>query len=307
MMLIRFLFEHFPFLEICSKKLMGHGRLRYYLKKKALHVASKKQRPTLEAKEQVFNALNRLDINQGDILILHSSMDELALVGIDAVELIKYFVARLGDNGTLVIPTFPLYSPNATSSTPLVYDKNRTLCWTGLLPNIFLCFPNVMRSEFPYNTLAAVGKHAGEMMRNNLEDMKAYGPHSAWVYCTNHHAKVLLLGTPAFHTMTISHIPEDLMGDKWPIKNFHIEKNFILKTPEGDKQFTALIRDEKWATYLKSYQRTRMLRKKGLLYETIFVGIYVGFVKDSKAVVDFLTERALRKKTMYYVPKRFIK
>lgn len=307
-MLAQFLLAHFPLLEVCLKKVMGHGRLRGYLKKKVLHNApSKKSEVSFEVKKQFFNKLDELDIKEGDILILHSSMDELVGVGVDAVEIIKYFINRLGTGGTLVIPTFPLYPSNTPLSEVLVYDKNRTLCWTGLLPNIFLRFPNVIRSEFPYNTLAAVGQCAEEMMRNNLEDVKAFGPHSAWAYCIAHHAKVLLLGTPAFHTMTITHIPEDLMGEKWPIKDFHTGKNFILKTPEGDKRFTALIRDEKWASYLKSYQRTWMLCKKGLLHETNVAGVYVGFVKDSKDVVDFLTERALRKKTMYYVPKKFIK
>lgn len=287
---------------------MGFGCLRSYLKKRILHSKHDKLGvPIPKLKKEFFSALDSLDVSEGDILILHSSMDELALVGIDAIELIKYFIVRLGEHGTLVVPTFPLYSSNVTSSQALLYDRKHTLCWTGLLPNVFLRFPNVIRSEFPYNTLAAVGECAEEMMQNNLEDDMAYGPHSAWAYCVSHHAKVLLLGTPAFHTMTITHVPEDLMGDKWPIKNFHVEKKFILKDSNGDRGFRALIRDEKWANYLKSYQRTWLLRRKGFLNESVYAGVYVGFVKDAKDVVDFLTQRALCNKTMYYVPRKYRK
>ncbi|WP_303207594.1 AAC(3) family N-acetyltransferase [Bacteroides oleiciplenus] len=304
-MFLTTVFEHFPMLEIWSKEMIGHGTLRdklrlFFLKGKSL---SSLHNPN--AKNVFFAYLDSLNIQKGDILILHSSMDEIVNVGIDAISLIKYFLKRVGEEGTLVVPTFPLYPKE--QSQPLVFDKQRTICWTGLLPNMFLRYPGVVRSEFPYNTLSAVGKHAQEMMKDNLVDKMSYGPHSAWAYCTALHAKVLLLGTPAFHTTTIAHIPEDMMGDKWPIKNFHIERKFILRSSEGDKEFTALIRDEIWGRYIKSHQRTRMLRQHGFLNENHCMGVYIGFIEDTKKVVDFLTEKALDNKTMYYVPRKYRK
>ena len=247
-------FEYFPMLEIWSKWIIGHGVLRSKLKKFLLKGRSSYILQDCNAKNKFFAYLDSLNIQNGDILILHSSMDEMANIGVDAIGLIRYFLEKLGEEGTLVVPTFPLYPKDW--SQPLVFDKQRTVCWTGLLPNMFLRYPGVVRSEFPYNTLSAVGKHAQEMMKDNLVDKMAYGPHSAWTYCITHHAKVLLLGTPAFHTTTIAHIPEDMMGDKWPIRNFHVKQDFILRNSEGDKEFTAFLRNETWGKYIKSHQRT---------------------------------------------------
>lgn len=299
------IFEYFPMLEIWSKWTIGHGVLRSKLKKILLKGRSSYILQDCNARNKFFAYLDSLNIQNGDILILHSSMDEMANIGVDAIGLIRYFLEKLGEEGTLVVPTFPLYPKDL--SQPLVFDKQRAVCWTGLLPNMFLRYPGVVRSEFPYNTLSAVGKHAQEMMKDNLVDKMAYGPHSAWTYCITHHAKVLLLGTPAFHTTTIAHIPEDMMGDKWPIRNFHVKQDFILRNSEGDKEFTAFLRNEMWGKYIKSHQRTRMLRQHGLLCESHCLGVYVGFIEDAKKVVDFLTKRALDGKTMYYVPRKYRK
>lgn len=282
--------------------------LRNHLKGKMLH----DKRPTytsdderLSLKSEFISYLEQLDINDGDILILHTSMDEISKTGVDAISLIKYFINRVGENGTLAIPTFPLY-PNSNEDV-LLYDKLRTPCWTGLLPNIFLRYPGVVRSEFPYNTLAAYGKHSKEMMQDNLVDNMAFGPHSSWAYCVNNHAKVLLLGTPAFHTTTIAHIPEDIMGNSWPIKEFHYKQKFILKNNNKENDYYAYLRRPIWASYLKSHYRTRILRNHRLLIEGIHGGVYVGYIEDASKVVNFLTQRALNKKTMYYVPRKYRK
>ena len=307
-MSLSLILEYCPLLEVLLKRFIQQGAIRKYFKNRILSgdtppVVTDASKDKL--KSEFLCYLDKIDIHTGDILILHSSMNEISKIGIDAIFLIKYFIKRLGDDGTLVIPAFPQYPEGINER--LIYDKSKTLCWTGLLPNIFLRYPDVVRSEFPFNSLAAVGKYAHEMMRDNLIDHTAFGPHSSWEYCAKHHAKVLFLGTPAFHTTTISHIPEDLMGEKWPIKDFHYKQKFILVDEIGQKDYTAYLRKPMWANYLKSHQRTKWLRDKKLLIEDKCNGIYVGFIKDAGAVVEFLTEKALNNKTMYYVPRQYRK
>jgi len=300
--------ERFPFLEILFKKISKNFFLRDKIKSFLFAGSEKKySKRSDKEKDNFFTYLKKIGIVKGDIVILHSSMDELSRVDISAIEIINYLLEILGPEGTLVIPTFPLYNDKNTVGDCYIYSSKKTTCWTGLLPNIFLRYPDVIRSEFPYNSLAAKGKHAQLMMENNLLDNKIYGENSAWVYCIRNSAKVLFLGTPAFHTNTISHIPEDLLGDKWPINNFFIRKSFVLQGDSSSINFEANIRADFWANNLKSYYRTYLLRKNKLLQEEKCSGIYVGYIENSYKVVDYLSNLALQNKTMYYVPRKYKK
>lgn len=79
--------------------------------------------------------MDSLNIQNGDILILHSSMDEMANIGVDAIGLIRYFLEKLGEEGTLVVPTFPLYPKDW--SQPLVLINNGQFVGQDYFP---ICF-----------------------------------------------------------------------------------------------------------------------------------------------------------------------
>lgn len=294
------LMAKFPLLEILSKQLLISNKIRNILKKKFINADSLEE--NLCCKEDYIKAIEKLPINKGDILLVHSSTDQLTRMGISPIWMIEYLITRIGNEGTLVIPAFPMYPQK--NAECLCYDVKKTPCWTGMLPNIFLRLPGVIRSEFPYNTLAAKGPKASSLMENNLIDHLSFGENSAWAKCINNHAKVLFLGTPAFHTTTISHIPEDLLGENWPIKEFHREQRFLIKNGDTDKKYTAFIRDERWSKLILSHYRTLLLKKKGLITEEYINGVCLGFIQDSKKVVDLLSDMALKGKTIYHVPKK---
>lgn len=296
-----FFMDRIPILEVLSKKLIKRdGFLWKYLKKRSLSSGDE----TKHDASEYYALIDNSGIAKGDIVIVHSSMEEMAKFNINAVDLINHLLSVIGPEGTLVIPAFPYYKEH---EEVLEYDREKTLCWTGFLPNIFLRFPGVIRSEFPYNSLAAKGPCAESMMKDNLLDDKVYGSHSAWAYCSEHHAKVLFLGTPAFHTTTVSHICEDRLGEKWPIKQFHRKQKFLLKEKGESKPFEAYVRDEFWYDYNTSYHRTYLLKKQGILKDTSCHGVYFGYIDDVSKVVDYLSDLALNGKPMYYVPRKYRK
>ena len=293
--------DRIAILEVLSKKIIKRdGFLWKYLRKRSLSSGDE----TKHDPSEYYKLIDNSGITKGDIVIVHSSMEEMSKFNINAVDLINHLLSVIGPEGTLAIPAFPYYKE---VKEILEYDRNKTLCWTGILPNIFLRYPEVIRSEFPYNSLAAKGPHAEAMMKDNLLDDKVYGKHSAWVYCSDHHAKVLFLGTPAFHTTTVSHICEDLLGEKWPIKEFYKKQKFLLKEKEGTKEFEAFVRREFWYDYNTSYHRTYLLKKKGILKDTSCHGVYFGYIDDVNSVVKYLSELAVNGKPMYYVPRKYRK
>lgn len=258
-------------------------------------------------KELLFSQIDKTNISEGDLVIVHSSMDSLKRFDISPKELIDFLLKLVGDTGTLAMPAFPVYKTDILNDdkTEHLYNSRLKLCSTGMLPNVFLRYPKVVRSKFPYNNLAAIGPLADEMMKNNLNSDLAFGKQSSWYFCKEHKAKILLLGVSSHHTTTMVHVAEDYLDEKWPIKNWYgIRK---IKIKDGKDYFSKMIRirEHFWVRYNASYYRTKCFQNEGLLNEWEYKGISFGIIGDSSKLVDYIVNRALNNKLFFKVPRRY--
>ena len=250
-----------------------------------------------------------LGIAPGDLLVVHSSAEELSRIGANPKEVLEFLTKLVGEDGTLAIPCFPLYDDKNfdTERNMHVYNPRRTICSTGLLPNLFIRTKGVVRSQFPWNSLAAKGPLAESMMLHNLESDLAHGRGSSWEYAMEHEAKILLLGVKSSHTTTMVHVAEDVLDEKWPINGWYEKKSFIIKNGTEEKQVNIRVRKQEWAKYNASWYRSAQFKKKNVLKEELVEGINVGFIEDSKKMVDYIIERTLKHKPFFVVPKRCYK
>lgn len=257
--------------------------------------------------EKLVEYINSLGINKGDILIVHSSLDALASAETDPRRYISMLLELVGEEGTLVLPAFPIYKSGEAGNGLLIYDPKKSPCWTGMLPNIFLRYPGVIRSDFPENPLAAKGYYAEEMMRRNLEGDLPHGKNSAWEFCIEHHAKVLFLGVESQQSATIVHAVEDIMDEAWPVKDWYEEKQYLIRKGSEVKPITFRRRKPYWSRFITAYYRTKVTEKKGFLYRTSLNGIHVEYIPDSKRLIDFLIDQAKKGETYYKIPNRLKK
>jgi aminoglycoside 3-N-acetyltransferase len=231
-------------------------------------------------------------------------MDGLRTTGASASKVIDGLLDILGEEGTLAVPTFPLYiderrkisKDTIRCGAPGVihtYNPSTTIAWTGVIPNKFLTYPGVVRSRFPVNTLAAKGPLAAEMMKHNLEGHEPLpcGNNSSWKFCSDNHAKILCLGVPAHHSLTMIHVAEDILDDRWPVKDWYYRRRYIIK--DGDRCCEVEIRERhpRWAQYISEYTLRKDLIKAGLLKVKNVQGICMEFIGDSDALVKFLLSR----------------
>ena len=258
-------------------------------------------------KEILFSQINKANISEGDLLIVHSSMDSLNHFDISPKELIDFLMKLIGNRGTLAMPAFPVYKKDIASNDKIenLYDARQKLCATGMLPNVFLRYPNVVRSRFPYNTLAAVGPLADGMMQNNLNSDLAFGKGSSWHFCKEQEAKILLLGVPSHQTTTMVHVAEDYLDNKWPIKNWYVTRKFKIKDGQEILSKTIRIRDQFWVRFNASYYRTKCFKNEGLLNEWKYEGISFGIIENSSKLVDYIINRALNNKLFFKVPRKY--
>ena len=254
---------------------------------------------------EVEGYLKRLDISDGDILLVHSSAGGLGNCEVTNKEIIDTLESMVGEHGTLVFAAYP----NCKYDDKLggyYYDPTKTIAWTGMLPNVFIRRKGVIRSEFPLQTLAAKGPRALEMMQGNLEAETAQGPHTAWEYCVNNNVKILYLGIEACQCCTMMNYPEDVLGpDEWPINDWYFKQTYFIKTDSGVVKKELLHRNDDFYRYYRMAYSEKWLRNNGFLEFGYPGGTYVGFTKNGGDLGRRLVEEARNGKLLYMIPKKY--
>lgn len=247
-------------------------------------------------------------VGKEHIVLVHSSMDGFASMGISCDHILELFQELVQEKNTIVLPAFPVTNLKTPSQNSMPYDPKKTLCWTGLLPNRFIAIDGVVRSSYPFNSLAAIGMKAEDMMGKSFSSVYVYDKDSPWAYCVKNHAKILFLGTPAHSANTVAiHMVPDIMGDEWPIANWYVERNYRVRQDGEISVKKVFIQAPEWYKYCKEYETSRYLRHNGILLEELVEGCYLGYVKDAGEMVDALVDRCKGGKLMYRIPRKFYK
>jgi len=248
-------------------------------------------------------------IEAGDIVLVHSSIKGMGSMGVTSCEIIEFLLATIGENGTLIFPSYPDLQKMEIKDGSYVFDPETTPPWTGKLCREFLKLDGVVRSRFPHNTLAAKGKLASEMMKNN-EDASQYsqGKGSSWDFCIKQNVKILYLGVKAATSDTIVHYAEDILMDEWPVKDWHEEQSYLIKTDTGYRHIITKERRKKWFDYFCMFNTGHILKKKGYLREFDISGVYVGIMDHVLSMSNYYIENAQRGNIVSFkIPKKYLK
>jgi len=212
--IIRFLPESMQ--GILKKEWRKLGFAQRTRKKKAVQILKKKE--SAIAKYGVFNdaelckVLKDMGIQEGDILFVQTSFNDLYTLDTTPMELIKALRSSVGTTGTLLMPAYTA-PPNDTN---WIYDPVRESTYTGIVNEIFRRLPGVIRSLHPRHSIAGIGPHAESILSNHEKCIRADGEHSPFDklrYLNN--AKILTLGLPVGF-VSFLHWVEDLDPGRLP-------------------------------------------------------------------------------------------
>ena len=137
-------------------------------------------------RESLSEDLRALGVAAGMALLVHSSLRRIGWVVGGAPMVIQALMDVLGDEGTLMMPTFSadLADPGEWNDPPIpggwvelvreatpLFDPDRTPTWEmGQIAEQFRTWPDVVRSRHPVSSFAAWGRHAGALTsRHSLE------------------------------------------------------------------------------------------------------------------------------------------
>jgi aminoglycoside N3'-acetyltransferase len=183
-------------------------------------VAELQQQAPHVSAAQLTADLQRLGVQPGDTLFIHSSLKSLGFVEGGPAAVLAALQAAVGPQGTLVLPTY--YLPGGTiqgtcEMVDYVFDVRQHGSNMGALPNAFLALPGVCRSVHPTHSVSAVGRHAAWLTEAHHRAPSVFGEGSPWQrFATLQQAKVLGLGV-SMGPITFYHLVEDTLGAAFPV------------------------------------------------------------------------------------------
>ncbi len=272
---------------------------------------------------QLREHLKMIGVTPGALIMLHTSVRNVSFLTGDeraaavvrpaevASKLLNEVFDLLGDTGTLVMPTHPLYLrdpgyhfPGDKSDLILDYDPRTTPCQVGLANEIFRRLPGTERSLHPLQSVSVRGPRSADILRNNLNRFKPlpHGVESSYYRMCQNRGLVVSFGIPLIDYFTLIHTAEDVRDADWPVKNFFRERRFRVRI---NGQWDEWIVRERRPLFARSYcegQLQRDLLHEGLLHEGHAGTIRVDWANAGE-VLDFLLHRDKNNSYPYYFTK----
>jgi aminoglycoside 3-N-acetyltransferase len=136
------------------------------------------------------NELHKLGINNGDVVLMHSSMKALKTEK-TPTEFIEDIISVIGPEGTLLVPA--LTYDNVNPKQPYFKARETEPC-IGLIPRTFFRMSGVVRSLHPTHSVCALGRKAVELCSQHYLDETPVGPNSPFIKLTEYNGKILFIG-----------------------------------------------------------------------------------------------------------------
>lgn len=205
-------------------------------------------------KLDILNALKKIGVENGQNIIVHTSMKSFGFVCGGPQIIIEALIESVGEEGTIMMPTQtwknldPSYGVHweepkewwdiIRSNWP-AYDKDITPTNSmGAVAEMFRRWPGAMRSNHPVRSFSAWGKNANHLVNNhNLSDI--FGETSPVAKLYDLDGYVLLLGT-SYDKNTSIHLADERAN----YSSKHMEKNSCAIQNNGKRE---------WITYSTLY------------------------------------------------------
>ncbi|MBI4534571.1 MAG: AAC(3) family N-acetyltransferase [Candidatus Melainabacteria bacterium] len=165
--------------------------------------------------------LDQLDIQPGDLVLLHSSFRYLRYLGMSPQEILQTILQRLSEEGTLVLPSYswnldrwqrPWKGYKDYFEQRPVFDLENTASNLGVLCECFRKMPDVRRSLHYWWSICARGPLAAELTARQEKIIHPFGPGSSYDLLQLHGVKLLGLGV-TLNTSSLAFVPDFQLGD----------------------------------------------------------------------------------------------
>lgn len=188
----------------------------------------------------------KIGICPGDVLVVHSSMKSMGYVDGGAPCVISALMDVLGENGTLIFPTFTY----RTSYVESFYSNKDTPSCVGLLSETFRKMDGVIRTDHPTHSVALRGKLTDMLVENERLNDTPMGVYSPYRRLPDVNAKILMLGC-SLSSNSFMHALEEEAGVEYALRE---HQKYTVVDKNGNE----------FSRYIK---RHNFARSDGMLYQ----------------------------------------
>lgn len=132
--------------------------------------------------------------------MVHSSLSSLGTVEGGAETVMEALLQALGNEGTLVVPTFT--DEVVARYNGFVFDVSNTPSYVGAITEAARVRPDALRSHHPWHSVSAIGPMADDLTHNKIDS--PWRPGSPMSQIVDRNGMVLLLGVP-YLRLTLAH------------------------------------------------------------------------------------------------------
>lgn len=217
-----------------------------------------------------------MDINKGDTIFISSDTKKILWDAIenqsdtDLNKLIDGLIERVGNEGTIIIPTF-----NWGFCKGETFDYKKTRGKTGTLGNLALKRNDFKRTKHPIYSFAVFGKYKNELCEMNNID--SFGEDSPFSFFREHNVKNYIIDVTLQHCFTFAHYAEEQSGV--------VTYRFI-------KEFQANYIDEYGRIERKTY--SMFVRKMDSNVETLIDPIENDFISAGAEIIIEINSSKIR-------------
>lgn len=201
------------------------------------------------SKQRIITDLQKIGLTVGDSVLVHSSLSKIGFVEGGAKTVVDALFDVVGENGTLLFPTFPAKGKNKThlQEHPF-FDILNTPSQMGSITEYFRKLDNVFRSFHPTDAVCAKGPLAEYYTNSHFGQITPYNENSPFRKLCFKKGKILMLGTTLNGACTNLHTLEDAVDFIYPVydkKIFEVKmidekgKEYIMKTKVHNPEYSA--------------------------------------------------------------------
>jgi len=167
------------------------------------------------------DVFDQLDVRAGDTLFLHAAADRLGLNARQTMELVESLLGRIGNRGTLLVPSYTWRGPDDRPAQDSVLDVQRSPSAVGLLSEVFRRMSGTLRSEHYWVPVCGRGRLARSLLAGQAQVVQPFAPGATFFRLLEADAKVVGLGV-SLNTSSLSHLPDYAFESAYPFPIFSL-------------------------------------------------------------------------------------
>ena len=254
------------------------------------------------SKTQIMSDLEKIGIEAGDTLLVHSSLSRIGHLEEGAKTFVAALISILGEKGNLLMPTSPnnVYQLNYIRNTPY-FDVLNSPSKTGKITEYFRTLSGVKRSLHPTEAVSAIGPKAAYFIKDHFNQLTPYNENSPFFRVSENGGKILYVGVTLSMAGTNLHTLEDAVDFKFPVYYPEIFEFKVIDENGVSHQVKTKVHDPEWSKKRKCDDLIPMLQEEGVL-KKVKIGEADSLLLDAKLFLDVMIKKYHESGITMYTP-----